>query len=73
MSMKISARTNAPVSVANGENARLEARVKKYETTETKPTKMMRVSRIVVSMVLLSWLRLAINHSTPSGFLALKA
>lgn len=71
--MKINAKTKAPVSVAAGENERSVARLKKYDTTLMKAMKIMSVVRIVVSIVPLSWLRLAIDNSTSRKFLALKA
>lgn len=54
ISMKIIARMKAPASVATGEKDRLVAKLKKYETTLTKPMKTMSVMRIVVSIVPLS-------------------
>ena len=52
--MKINAKMNAPAKVAMGENESSVAKLKKYETTLTKPTKTMSVMRIVVSIVPLS-------------------
>jgi hypothetical protein len=73
ISIKIKAKTNAPTKVAIGENESSVARLKKYETTLTNPTKTISVIRIVVSIVPLSWLRFAISELPPSRFRALKA
>jgi hypothetical protein len=59
--MKIRARMKAPARVAIGEKESSVAKLKKYETTLTNPTKTINVIRIVASIVPLSWLRLAIS------------